>query len=137
MLAVSLLKIWVLEFICEKYEPGTSASDDEESCRSENGSAFISRILWQWLAQGGVKALYIDSGCPWQNGYVECCNGSLRGECLDREFMLSVAEARVLIEDYRRHYKEEKPHGGIVSILQPKPALKLLAPSTQSLILSL
>jgi len=27
--------------------------------------------------------------------------------------MLSVAEARVLIEDYRRHYNEERPHGGI------------------------
>jgi putative transposase len=33
--------------------------------------------------------------------------------CLDRELMLSVAEARVLIEDYRRHYNEERPHGGI------------------------
>ena len=27
--------------------------------------------------------------------------------------MLSVAEARVLIEDYRRHFNEERPHGGI------------------------
>lgn len=27
--------------------------------------------------------------------------------------MLSVAEARVLIEDYRCHYNEERPHGGI------------------------
>jgi transposase InsO family protein len=44
---------------------------------------------------------------------VESFNGSLRDECLDRELMLSVAEARVLIEDYRRHYNEERPHGGI------------------------
>ena len=27
--------------------------------------------------------------------------------------MLSVAEARVVIEDYRRHYNEERPHGGL------------------------
>ncbi len=27
--------------------------------------------------------------------------------------MLSVTEARVLIEDYRRHYNEEQPHGGV------------------------
>ena len=27
--------------------------------------------------------------------------------------MLSVAEARVIIEDYRRHYNEERPHGGL------------------------
>ena len=81
--------------------------------RSDNGSEFIARILQQWLAQRQVKTLYIEPGSPWQNGHVESFNGSLRDECLDREVMLSVAEARVLIEDYRRHYNEERPHGGI------------------------
>ena len=60
-----------------------------------------------------MKTLYIEPGSPWQNGHVESFNGSLRDECLDRELMLSLAEARVLIEDYRRHYNEERPHGGI------------------------
>ena len=27
--------------------------------------------------------------------------------------MLSLAEARVIIKDYRRHYNEERPHGGL------------------------
>lgn len=84
-----------------------------EHIRSDNGSEFIARTLRQWLANCGVKTLYIDPGSPWQNGHVESFNGSLRDECLDRELMLSVAEARVLIEDYRRHYNEERPHGGI------------------------
>jgi transposase InsO family protein len=84
-----------------------------EHIRSDNGSEFIARILQQWLAQRQVKTLYIEPGSPWQNGHVESFNGSLRDECLDREVMLSVAEARVLIEDYRRHYNEERPHGGI------------------------
>ena len=81
--------------------------------RSDNGSEFIARILQGWLAEHKVKTLYIEPGSPWQNGHVESFNGSLRDECLDRELMLSVAEARVLIEDYRRHYNEERPHGGI------------------------
>jgi transposase InsO family protein len=84
-----------------------------EHIRSDNGSEFIAHILQQWLAQRQVKTLYIEPGSPWQNGHVESFNGSLRDECLDREVMLSVAEARVLIEDYRRHYNEERPHGGI------------------------
>jgi transposase InsO family protein len=84
-----------------------------EHIRSDNGSEFIARILQQWLARHQVKTLYIEPGSPWQNGHVESFNGSLRDECLDREVMLSVAEARVLIEDYRRHYNEERPHGGI------------------------
>ena len=43
----------------------------------------------------------------------ESFHGSWRDECLDRELMLSLAEARVIIEDYRRHYDEERPHGGL------------------------
>jgi transposase InsO family protein len=81
--------------------------------RSDNGPEFIARILQGWLKEHQVKTLYIEPGSPWQNGHVESFNGSFRDECLDRELMLSVAEARVLIEDYRRHYNEERPHGGI------------------------
>jgi transposase InsO family protein len=81
--------------------------------RSDNGSEFMAKVLQKWLAQRQVKTLYIEPGNPWQNGYVESFNGSLRDECLNRELMLSVAEARVLIEDYRQHYTQERPHGGI------------------------
>ena len=81
--------------------------------RSDNGSEFVARTLQSWLADRQVKTLYIAPGSPWQNGHVESFHGSLRDECLDRELMLSVAEARVVIEDYRRHYNEERPHGGL------------------------
>jgi len=82
----------------------------------------------QWLAQRQVKTLYIEPGNPWQNGHVESFNGSLRDECLDREVMLSVAEARVLIEDYRRHYNQERPHGGIGYRTPAQAGAKLWAP---------
>ena len=81
--------------------------------RSDNGSEFVARTLQAWLADRHIKTLYIEPGSPWQNGHVESFHGSLRDECLDRELMLSVAEARVVIEDYRRHYNEERPHGGL------------------------
>ena len=81
--------------------------------RSDNGSECVARTLQAWLAKRQVKTLSIEPGSPWQNGHVESFHGSLRDECLDRERMLSVAEARVIIEDYRRHYNEERPHGGL------------------------
>ena len=81
--------------------------------RSDNGSEFVARTLQGWLAKRHIKTLYIEPASPWQNAHVESFHGSLRDECLDRELMLSVAEARVVIEDYRRYYNEVRPHGGI------------------------
>ena len=81
--------------------------------RSDNGSEFVARVLQDWLAKRNIKTLYIAPASPWQNGHVESFHGSLRDECLDRELMLSVAEARVVIEDYRHYYNEVRPHGGI------------------------
>ena len=81
--------------------------------RSDNGSEFVVCTLQSWLAEHHVKILYIAPTSPWQNGHVESFHNSLRDECLDRELMLSVAEARVAIEDYRRHYNEERPHRGL------------------------
>jgi transposase InsO family protein len=42
-------------------------------------------------------------GAP-ENGYVESFNARLRDELLDGEVFHTVAEARVLIERWRRHY---------------------------------
>jgi transposase InsO family protein len=98
--------IEVLERLIIRY--GTPAH-----IRSDNGPEFIALKLQQWLKVRNIKTLYIEPGSPWQNGHVESFNGSLRDECLNRELILSVAEARVLAEDYRRHYNTERPHGGI------------------------
>ena len=40
----------------------------------------------------------------WQNGADESFNGKLRDECLSLEWFRSRAEARVVIENWRRHY---------------------------------
>jgi putative transposase len=58
----------------------------------------------EWLAQIGVKTLYITPGSPRENGYCESFNGSLRDALLNGEIFYSLAEARILIEASRRHY---------------------------------
>ena len=35
---------------------------------------------------------------------------SVDGTSLDREVLLNLKEARVVIEDYRRHYNEKRPN---------------------------
>ena len=70
---------------------------------SDNGSEFIATAVQTWLGQIGVKTLYIAPGSPWENGYNESFNGSLRDELLNGEIFYSLAEAKVLIEAWRRH----------------------------------
>jgi putative transposase len=50
--------------------------------RSDNGAEFIANAVQQWLGQIGVKTLYVAPGSPWENGYNESFNGSLRDELL-------------------------------------------------------
>ena len=81
--------------------------------RSDNGAEFIATAVQGWLAQIGVKTLYIAPGSPWENGYNESFNGSLRDELLNGEIFYSLAEARVLIEAWRRHYNTVRPHSSL------------------------
>jgi len=81
--------------------------------RSDNGSEFIATAVRKWLAQIGVTTLYIAPGSPWENGYNESFNGSLRDELLNGEIFYSLAEAKVLIEAWRRHYNAVRPHSSL------------------------
>jgi putative transposase len=78
--------------------------------RSDNGPEFVAHEIQGWLALHQAATLYIDPGCPWQNGFGESFNSSLRDECLNRQAFASVAEARIQIERFRRQYNEERPH---------------------------
>jgi putative transposase len=78
--------------------------------RSNNGPEFIAKKVQQGLKDHHIKAIYIDSGSPWQNGYIESFHSRFRDECLSRELLLNLREARVVIEDWRPHYNTERPH---------------------------
>lgn len=81
--------------------------------RSDNGPEFIAKRLRNYLQESGVGALYVEPGSPWQNGMIESFNGRLRDECLDREAFMDLREAIVVIGDYRRFYKDDRPHSGL------------------------
>jgi len=73
-------------------------------------SEFIEKNLREWLKTSEIKTLYIDPGSPWQNGFIESFNARLREECLNREQLWTLTEARVVIEDWRRKYNNIRPH---------------------------
>jgi len=54
--------------------------------------------------------LFIEPGSPWENGYNESFNGKLRDELLNREIFYTLAEAKVLIGEWRKQYNTIRPH---------------------------
>ena len=77
-----------------------------------------------------MKTLYIEPGSPWENGYCESFNSKLRDELLEGEQFSTLHEAQVLIERWRRHYNEIRPHSSLgyrptalETILPPASAL--------------
>ena len=81
-----------------------------EHIRSDNGSEFTAKAVRKWLNRLGVKTLFIEPGSPWENGYIESFNGKLRDELLNMEIFTTLAEAKVLIEQWRREYNQVRPH---------------------------
>ena len=81
--------------------------------RSDNGPEFTATAVRDWLRRVGVKTLFIEPGSPWENGYIESFNGKLRDELLNGEIFYTLNEARAVIEWWRRHYNEVRPHSSL------------------------
>ncbi len=81
--------------------------------RSDNGPEFVAAAVKRWLEACGVGTLYIEPGSPWENAYTESFNGRLGDELLKREEFSSLLEAKVLVEEYRQHYNNRRPHSAL------------------------
>jgi len=97
--------------------------------RSDNGPEFTSRAVRKWLQGLGVATLFIEPGSPWENGYIESFNGKLRDELLNGEIFTTLLEAKVLREDWRRHYNTVRPHS---SLGYKPPAPETMLPRGQA-----
>jgi len=96
-----------------------------EHIRSDNGPEFTAKAIRKWLAQVGVKTLFIEPGSPWENGYIESFNGKLRDELLNREIFTTLTEAQVLIAGWRKEYNQVRPHSSL-RYRPPAPEAKML-----------
>lgn len=81
--------------------------------RSDNGAEFTATMLRDWLTKLKVRTAFITPGSPWENGYNERFNGSLRDECLNGESFHSLHEAKIIIEQWRKEYNHIRPHSAL------------------------
>jgi transposase InsO family protein len=81
--------------------------------RSDNGPEFVAAAVRAWISGVGARTAFIEPGSPWENGYVESFNGKLRDELLNAEVFHTLAEAKILLEQWRRHYNTQRPHSSL------------------------
>ena len=81
--------------------------------RVDNGPEFISKELdlWAWLHS--VELDFSRPGKPTDNAFAESFNGKFRSECLNAYWFLSLDDARLKCEAWRKDYNEVRPHSAI------------------------
>ena len=84
-----------------------------EYIRSDKGPEFVAGKVRDWIGAVGARTAYIEPGSPWENGYIESFNARMRDELLDGEMFYTLAEARIIIEQWRQHYITTRPHSAL------------------------
>jgi putative transposase len=84
-----------------------------EYIRSDNGSEFTAKKVKKFISNLGTLPAFIEPGSPWENGYIESFNGKMRDELLSVEIFDTMAEAVVLIENWRAYYNTVRPHSSL------------------------
>jgi putative transposase len=81
--------------------------------RCDNGPELTANALRDWCRFSLTGSAYIEPGSPWQNPYVESFGSRVRDELLSVELFCSLAEAKVMVEDFREDYNEHRPHSAL------------------------
>lgn len=80
---------------------------------TDNGSEFTSRAFDAWAYSRDVTLTFIQPGKPYQNGFIERFNGTLRDDCLNLHWFPTLERARLVIEAWRRDYNQVRPHSAL------------------------
>ena len=81
--------------------------------RCDNGPELTANALKDWCRFSQAGSAYIEPGSPWQNPYVESFGSRIRDELLAVELFSCLAEAQVLVEDWRTDYNRNRPHSAL------------------------
>jgi len=80
-----------------------------ELVRMDNGTEMTSNTVADWCRFSASEISFKDVGSLWQNAYVESLNGKLRDELLGVEIFTTLLEEKIMAEDYRADYNQNRP----------------------------
>ena len=119
---LTVLDEYTREALCVEVRPKMNANDvldvlhrllmkkgKPEFIRSDNGPEFIATPLQEWLRRVSIQPMQIFPGSPWENGYNERFNGTLRREVLNAEWFHTTKKAQVAIHAWLRKYNKGRP----------------------------
>ena len=134
---LTVLDEYTREALCVAVRPKMNANDvldvlhrllmkngKPEFIRSDNGPEFIAAPLQEWLRRVGIQPMQIFPGSPWENGYNERFNGTLRREVLNAERFHTTKQAQVAINAWLRQYNKIRPHHAL-NMRPPMPKTQL------------
>ena len=93
----------------EALYPLISQHGKPEHIRSDNGPEFVSEVFQTWLKRVGIAPIHIDPGSPWENGYNERFNGTLRNEILNANWFQTTRQAQATLNCWIKEYNQIKP----------------------------
>ncbi len=84
--------------------------------QADNDPEFVCLSLDKSAYDNGVTLDYSRPGKPTDNAFIESFNGSLRDECLNTTWFMSLADARNKLENWRQDYNYFRPHSALADI---------------------
>lgn len=80
--------------------------------RCDNGPELACAAMADWAGER-IGLHFIPPGEPWRNGYIESFNSRVRDECLNINIFWSLAQARVIITDWKDDYNHRRRHSSL------------------------
>jgi putative transposase len=94
-----------------------------KNIRLDNGPEFISKDVDRWASLNHVTLDYSRRGKPTDNAFCESFNGTLRDECLNTSWFLSMNDVTDKINQWRIEYNTFRQHSSI-NDLTPNEMMK-------------
>ena len=84
-----------------------------KTIRVDNGTEFTSKAVDRWAYENQVVLDFSRPGKPTDIAFIESFNGSVRTECLNENWFLSLEDAKEKIEAWRCDYNDHRPHSAL------------------------
>ena len=79
----------------------------------DNGPEFSGKVMDNWAWKNNVQLDFSRPGKPVDNAFIESFNRTVRLECLNDNWFLSLQHARKLVEEWRNDYNNVRPHSAL------------------------